>query len=330
MNRYAIGDLSQSWVSQRNNNLIKSQINRLNAELSSGKAADIPEHLGGDLAPLAALEADLSRTQSFISATQTASNLASALQETLQQIQMESSDFSTQLLIADGPLQQMALPLSQEASARLSDVSTLLNTRYAGQSLFAGAATGQPAVADASITLSGLFAALGGDTSPSNIRQEVDNWFSPGGGFDATGYLGSSTPASGHRLDDSTEISLRLTAHAPAFRQMLSGLALAALTEHASAADRGQLLKDAGEILIQAEAMLGDDRATLGFAEQRLAAHQTALTAQADGYEMARAALIGKDPFETAGALQQAQTQMELLYTLTARMSSLTLVNFLR
>ncbi len=46
-------------------------------------------------------------------------------------------------------------------------------------------------------------------------------------------------------------------------------------------------------------------------------------------FETARLGLISVDPYETASKLQEAQTQLETLYSITARMSRLSLVNFL-
>ena len=52
--------------------------------------------------------------------------------------------------------------------------------------------------------------------------------------------------------------------------------------------------------------------------------------AEATALGLAREALIGADPYEAAAALEAAETQLETLYTLTARISRLSLVNFLR
>ena len=43
-----------------------------------------------------------------------------------------------------------------------------------------------------------------------------------------------------------------------------------------------------------------------------------------------RSELIGADPYETAAALTERQTQLETLYALTARVSRLSLAAYLR
>jgi flagellar hook-associated protein 3 FlgL len=46
--------------------------------------------------------------------------------------------------------------------------------------------------------------------------------------------------------------------------------------------------------------------------------------------EIARADLVAIDPFEAATRMEAAQTQLETLYSVTARLSRLSLVDFLR
>ena len=48
------------------------------------------------------------------------------------------------------------------------------------------------------------------------------------------------------------------------------------------------------------------------------------------GMENARNSLLAVDPYETATRLEAAQFQLESLYTVTVRLSNMSLVNYLR
>jgi len=53
-------------------------------------------------------------------------------------------------------------------------------------------------------------------------------------------------------------------------------------------------------------------------------------TAESSALELARAELIAIDPYKAATDLTSVQTQLETLYALTARLSRLSLVEYLR
>ena len=51
--------------------------------------------------------------------------------------------------------------------------------------------------------------------------------------------------------------------------------------------------------------------------------------AEASALQIARNGLVAADPYDTATAIQAVQTQIETLYTLTARLSRLSLTDYL-
>ena len=70
-------------------------------------------------------------------------------------------------------------------------------------------------------------------------------------------------------------------------------------------------------------------RADVGFAEARIEEAQTRNSAARVGLETARNQLLVADPYETAIRLEEAQFQLESLYSVTARTARLSLLNFL-
>lgn len=322
------GDATQTWRLTGQQTRIRQDLQRLSTEVTTGKATDIASHLNGDLNYLGALSADRSQVTAYLALTQTAANRLHVVQTTLETIQTTSAAVSSQMLQSQiGPA--MTTALTQEAETRFATLIQQLNQSYAGQTLFAGTATDSPALAGADTILANLHAALGGDYSYLNVTTTLDAWFAPAGSFDTIGYLGAAEDAPPPQLGDGATAEVTLRADHDAMRDLLKGMALAAVASNAAPTVQADLLEFAGTVLLSAEAALGDSRATLGFSQERVAQRLTTLAAQSTSLEMAQSELIGVDPFAAAGALQAAETQLQTLYAVTARLSSLSLVNYL-
>ena len=81
------------------------------------------------------------------------------------------------------------------------------------------------------------------------------------------------------------------------------------------------------EILLSAAEHVFTD---LGYAEARIEDSKVRQEAEASSLEIARNTLLGVDPFDVATRLTDAQQRLESLYAVTARLSRLTLSDFLR
>ena len=81
--------------------------------------------------------------------------------------------------------------------------------------------------------------------------------------------------------------------------------------------------------MLQNQDQITATRADIGFAEGRISQAQSRLSAEYSSLEILRGDLVSVDPFETATELEHVQTQLEMLYTITARASRLNLMNFL-
>lgn len=89
------------------------------------------------------------------------------------------------------------------------------------------------------------------------------------------------------------------------------------------------MLMSSGEDLLTSQGALTAVRADLGYAESRLDESKVRLSAERASFEMSRNELLGVDPYETATRLEAVQFQLESLYTVTARLSQLSLVRYL-
>jgi flagellar hook-associated protein 3 FlgL len=111
-------------------------------------------------------------------------------------------------------------------------------------------------------------------------------------------------------------------------------MALGALLDrgalHGNTVERAALAGASGEALLAAKDRLVALRAGVGDAEARIDRARGRTAAERAAAEMARAAIVEADPFRAAAELQAVQGQLETLYAITARLSRLSLTEYLR
>ncbi len=334
MSSYSIGDLSRSLLFRQQNLSLKSDAQRLSQEMTTGRASDVAAQTRGDLKPLSSIENALAKSGGYATVTGELQRNAAAMQTALSSVSNLSSDLANSLLgAATSAVPSQIAAIGADARNRFETVVSLLNTRLGDNSLFAGVASNGPALADADTMLTALQVATAGATSAQDVETTLDQWFGPSGGFEALGYSGGAAllPIG---IAPGEVAAHHVTATDPAIRSTLKGLALAALLDRGvlagNATGRQDLAKRSGMALMGS----ADERAylqgRLGRFEAQVSAAETRNGAEASSLEIARANMVSVDPFETASKLEAAQTRLETMYALTARMSRLSLVDFLR
>ncbi len=332
----SIGDLSRGLSLQLRQGAIKSDLSRLTEELTTGIKTDPAKDMKGDLAPLLQTQRELNLLQAF-AVTNTQARLgADATQQVLGDIQALTERLGVDTLKADLSSANTArAAISSSAREVFSTVVSRLNSAQAGRSLFAGTATDRGALISADDIVADVKTALAGATTASDIEARLDDWFlAPGGAFETTAYTGAATDAAPHRLSDGESVSLAIRADDAVFRGLMKNTLMAQLATDAdlglSASVQTALLRNAGNALIDAQTGLTDMRASVGAVQERIAmAEDRNSQLQAD-LRLSRNALMAADPYETATRLEQVQSQLEALYTVTARNSRLSLVDYLR
>jgi len=335
MNSLSLGDLAQSFLLQRRGTALKTEMARLNEELVTGQVSDIKAILAGNVSYLSEIENDLRTLSGYQVAAVEAGQFADATQSALERIQTTTGSLSSDLLLTGanavgGVLDQ----LSADAEAELATIVGALNTDLAGRSLFAGTATDGAALADAETLMAELSIAVAGAASPADVATAAQAWFDDPAGYAATVYQGSDTSIAPFRLGERDTVSLQLTAQNQAVKDTLQAVALAALATGnglgLSSDDKRELLDLAGRDLFQAQTGLTAARASVGSAQERIDVLQTRNSTEQTSLEYAKGALLQADPYETATKLEEVQFQLQSLYTVTARMADLSLVNFVR
>jgi flagellar hook-associated protein 3 FlgL len=326
----SIGDLAQTFLLKRQTVQAKADLQRLAGELGTGLAADPAARLRGDLGPLGAIEASLSRLSGYDAVTRDLSLVLGARQTALDQIDRLAVDGSARLLAvaqgAGGGLQSAASAAEADFAAAVS----ALNQRFADRSLFAGAAVDGPALAPADTILAAAVAILPPNAGASGIEAALDAWLADPAGFAAVAYLGGN-PAPPVRLGTAGAVAGDVTALDPGLGKTMRGLLMAALLSQdalpADAATQARLARRAGEVLAEAAQDRAALQAGLGLAQGRVAEAEARNGAEATALQIARAGLLAADPHQTATALQEAEARLDLIFTLTARLSRLSLAD---
>lgn len=335
MNVTQIGDLAQHMMLNNHTTSTKNDLNRLAEELASGRKADISAALKGDFSLLADIERQLTVMESYDIVSKDAQVFTDAAQTTLEKIQSNSSALAKSLVTAS--VAGLEAPLDAVVTEAGDDFDALigaLNTSVGGSSLFAGTATDRGATISAADMMAQLSAAVAGSATISDIITTVDDWFmAAGGGFETTGYVGSANDLSPFRLSETETAEFTVRADDTELRALMRDTALAALAGDAglalNAVEKKQLVSHAGEALLTQQDDLTNLRADLGFEQARIDDAATNSAAQQTSLSMAKNDLVSSDPVEIAGQLQAVETQLEMIYTVTARLSKLSLVNYL-
>jgi flagellar hook-associated protein 3 FlgL len=328
------GDAARQSILSRNTTRLKGDIARLTQEMSTGLVSDPARHLQGQITTLARLEGAIIRAEAARpAAMQINVQLEGqyAALESVESLIMSASETALrpELLMTDDRLPPVAAQMGQA----LEHVVGLLNTQAGGRSLFAGVATDQAALAPARQMLTQIAALVPNGASPADIDQIVADWFGPGGGFEQGSYLGGPSVASSIELDNGLILAAAPTATDAPIRAVLAGLAKGALMENSMVAlppqsQRAVLMGLGDTLRSSAEGLRGVMEKT-GQAQARTESALSRLQAAQVSAEIARTNLIGADPYESATALQDSIGRLEQIFALTARLSRMSLSNYL-
>ncbi len=334
MNMTSIGDLANSILLRQRSAQLSREISTLTQELSSGQVADVSRRLGSDYSYLTDIDRNLARLDGYNISANEAAMFAGAAQTSLERLQDLTASLSDSLITFDETSSgELRSHISGRAEDDLASAISALNASVGGRSLFGGTTTDRPPLGSADTLMSELRALVTGLTSSADIEAAVDNWFADPTGYETVMYQGAQDVLAPFQIGAGEEVSLSLTARDPAIRETLRDMAVAAL-----AADPGlgldravqdDLFRSAGAGMLTGQDALTGIRADLGFAESRIDEISTRNVAARTSLEFSRAALLEADPFDTATRLEEAQFQLESLYTVTVRSANLSLLNFL-
>jgi len=331
-----VGDLAGAFRLRYLNADLKKAANRLGGELASGRSADVTQQLHGGLDRLAAVRRAATMTDAYRVNAGEIQNRISGMQAALQTIGGVASRTGVQMLAAaTTPTRTNVDAAAASAKAGLETAIGALNANLAGQSLFSGTAVDRPAMVSATEVLDQLSILTVGATSAAQVATIVGDYFNlPGGGFETSAYRGSTQAPGPLGIAETESATVSLTARDPALRKSLEGLSVAALLSRGILAgqpdEQGRLLTGSGETLVAANDAVIGLQAGLGATEARIEVVQATNAANRTRLGVMLDEMTGVNGYETATSLKAVELRLEALYIATARLSQLSMVNYLR
>lgn len=334
MTQYSIGDLSQSFLTRVHGVRLKAELQSLTEQLGSGSVSDVGAALQRDLGYFAHIEGALRQFESLELSAREAASFTDATQTALDRISGLLEQSTPEILSATSTqIQKVRVGASRIAQNDIEAVVGALNTSIAGRSLFSGTATDQTPLIDPSSFLTTVKSALPAISDAATLISEVGLFFSSGGGFDTTLYSGSVSYLKPVRISQDENVQIGLRADASEFKAVLEGLTIAALATDPSLAlspaDQTTAFDHAANVLISAQTGVIGLQSQTGALQERIDSAQTYNASIRLGLEETRTELVGADELDVATRLEDVQFRLEALFAVTARLSNLSLVNFI-
>ncbi len=330
-----LGDLAQSFTLRLRNTELRKDITRYNNELTTGMADDLADHLRGSYARLTGIERDLRLIEGFEVTVTEARQYTDMVQVRLGQINDVVADYSSDLLTADfASAAATNDALAEGGRLYLETIVDSMNSQSAGRTLFSGDATDRQALVGAGEIITEIKSLFTTSASASTIENTVSNWFDDPAGFEAFAYSGSYTDLAPFRMSQTTRIDVNVKAIDPELKEVMKFVAMAAIADDQTIVvdfeAQGDLLRKAAEGLLSANTGLISLQASVGIAQEQIESWTTQHAVEKLELQNAKGALLAVDPFEIASRLEAAQFQLETLYAVTARLSNLSLANYIR
>ncbi|MDC0116174.1 flagellin [Octadecabacter sp.] len=336
MSLSSVGDLRQHFVTSRNIADLKTDLGTLVEELTTGEVSDLTAHLGAGQTQLVGIDRQLAMLAQFSQSNVETGQILSTMQLALANIEDHRASSSSSLLTINSTSSTSQIEIAALA-ARAGFESTIqsLNLRSNDRSMFGGNDLDSNPLASADEIFTALTLATSGLTEAEDISAAIDDWFtSPGGGFDTVGYQGDSNGFLERPLSTGQSVEIGIRANDDALRDTLKAFAIAAIAgdvdSELAIETRRTLQVKSGEDLLSVASPLAGLQGRLGYIESQVEEASTRNASLETSFGIARNTLVSADPFETATRLQEVQLQLETQYSLTARLSRLSLTEYLR
>ena len=312
---------------------LRRQSETARSEVATGRIADLNLALGSASAETSLMRRALDGVAAHRTAIARADLRLGVVQSSIASVASGAQALDAELLAAIGRGDERTIAnLGGQAKSALERAFAQLNVRAEGRSVFAGDAVDQPALSDPQILLADVAQIYANASDASQLQSDLDAYFNdPAGGFETTIYAGGAGAPSRLSISDDDQVSGAVKANDQPFKDVLRGLAVIAAAASAPRSDyRDSALAAAGAGAVSGSTALADLGARIGVEQQRVAAASDSLDIEETALTNAYNARTSVDPYEAASRLQGLENQLQASYLLAARLSQLTLTNFLR
>lgn len=328
---------------------MQTDLVKANKEMVTLRVADPGLVLGGRTGVAVSLQREIERLEGLIDSNALASSRLDSIQVGLKQITDDAGDLIGHFMTAYSGASDPKIA-KQEAESMLSMLTSVLNGNLNGEHLYAGINTDVKPLADFL------------DPTSQN-RIEFDLAFNTYFGFDADDpaaefiaaadmkdfldtviepqIVGAGWAANWSTATDQ-QITSRITltetaqtsvsANIPGFRKLAMAAATIAATFGGplGRGARDAALDKATELLGQVIVELGSQQGYTGITQQRIEKANERMSMQIDLFKLSLHSLEGIDEYEVATRVSGLMAQLEISYSLTARMQQLSLLKYLR
>ena len=334
MNFNTLGDLSQFFSLRRYNASLQVDLRNRVLELSSGEVSDVSSHLAGSFTNISGIERSLELNVSFSRVLNSASTFLNGQMQSFEKARGYTADLGVELVKASASEDAVQLSaVLSDAAQKFDSIVSSLNVQIGGRSLFAGNATQSASFKKSSDIVSALTAALATATTSNDVLAIADTWFSSGGGYEGGAYTGSLDALDGFRVGSAETLQPTLSGDSDEIRNLIKFHSLAAVASAGGLqlipAEMKNLANTLGQGMINLDRDLISKAAEVGSTQERLESLISSNSSESYSLMEARKNLIGVDTAETALRLNETETQLQALYTVTARLSQLSLTEYL-
>jgi flagellar hook-associated protein 3 FlgL len=322
-NSYSFGMTSQLSKSITN---LRERMDTVSNEAVTGRVSDPTKHLSGNIGDAMlsqkALE-DIDRDTNRLKLRETRLDLT---QQSLTRIQEGLSGISTRAMNAVSFTSEAEWnAISSDARSHLDASLAALRLRHGERYLFSGDATSSSPVPDTETLLAEIETLIADASDGEDLNNRLDAFFDPQTGDWATRLYQGTAEAS---QDDA------VTAVDPAIIKTIRSLAVLAHSGPGDALEglsgHAEARTNAANLLSTAETEMTDLRAATGIQQQRVSESLDGLAQEKTILSSLFNQMTAKDQYEAAAELKSLEASLEASYMLTARLSQLTLMNFLR
>lgn len=354
MSTYQMNYFLRSGVSEAS-----LELQRAGQELSTGRRADIFGDLGPRAGVAITMRAREESTQSYLWSNNVLENKLDATLAAVEAIREPVQDVLETVILNKSKSTTSADAMQSQARAALETVLATLNTNYNGEHIFAGTTSDRPPMMrwngvnpTTGLSPEDVVNAIVG-TGPTDqatalsMIAELDQAFSsshtgnPNYNFETTFYqgtpeldgLGQPSERISGRLDVGQELHYGVQGNDEGMREIIKGLSMIVSVDLSTMTDEDAYrawMDEATSTLADGVQSTLDDAAEIGFNQQIVDKAKTRLEALSVIQRTQIATYENIDPYEVATKMSALETQLQASYSVSGRLSGLSILNWLR
>lgn len=304
-------------------------------EAVTGRANDAARELSGQIGPALEIEKSILDLQQYANAISLSEVRAGATQSALERIVDATQDLaSNATLYQTTGVGRNGATLAEQGRGAIADIVSALNTSVGGRAVFGGDDAGSAPLIDADQIYDTIVPLIETAGTSAAVRTALDQaFYGPGTLFETNFYQGGTGDAPITEIAPGVEVAFAIRADETLLRGVLRNViaVTAAIDPETTLSDdQRQVIFD--EAVADMRTSIGDVigiRSQLGVAEQRIATVKARNIANEAALSITYNELTGVDQYLAALTLKDIEGQLETAFATTARLSNLSLVNYL-